>query len=101
MEDFGQELAVTKNDIKHLQDDISEIKNGVNEINSTILTLTERMDEKYVRKEEYKSDKQETTRKFETIQNRANILLGAVLSLFGSIIAAVIGGWILFHLGGK
>lgn len=91
MEDLGQELAVTKNDIKHLEADISEIKNGMKEgfdkIHSSISAMNDKMDEKYVRKDEYKERVEETNKKFDAISNRFNLVLGAALTLVASLIA--------------
>jgi hypothetical protein len=91
VEDFGQELAVTKNDIKHLEADITEIKEGMKEgfdkIHTSIAAMNDKMDEKYVRKDEFKESQEQTSRKFDSINTRSNMILGAFLTLIVTIVA--------------
>lgn len=91
---ISEELAVTKNDIKHLESDMSEIKSGIKEINDNFVKHMERMDEKYVRKEDFKEHAHSVEKKFEKAKALNYSLIGcAVTGLILLIVNLIMGHW--------
>lgn len=80
MQDINEELAVTKNDIKHLESGMSEIKSGIKEINDNFVKHVERMDEKYVRKDDFKDHIRTVDKRFETMKALNYSLIGCAVS---------------------
>lgn len=92
MPNINEELEVTKNDIKHLEGDIYEIKNGIKEINYNFSKHIEHMDEKYVRKEDFKIHIQSVDKRFDSIKSLNYTLLGSgVTALLLLIVNLFIG----------
>lgn len=78
--DISEELAVTKNDIKHLESDMSEIKSGIKEINDNFNKHMSRMDEKYVRKEDFKDHSEKVEKQFSNMKALNYSLIGSVIT---------------------
>lgn len=74
---INDELAITKNDIKHLEADMKEIKDCVKEINENFSTYMEQIDEKFVRKEDFKNQQRRLDKRFENIKALTSMLLGS------------------------
>ena len=78
--DISEELAVTKNDIKHLETDITEIKTGIKEINDNFSKHIGQMDEKYVRKEDFKEHSHSVEKRFDNMKAINYSLIGSVIT---------------------
>lgn len=90
--DISEELAVTKNDIKHLETDMSEIKSGIKEINENFTKHMERIDEKYVRKEDFKDHQRSVDKRFDSMKAINSMLVGsAVTGLILLIVNLIMG----------
>jgi hypothetical protein len=90
MQDIGQELAVTKNDIKHLEKDIGEIKDGIEKIHLSISGVYGRMDEQYVRKEDFRENIDHTNKRIDGINKWLSLFIGAVFTLVATAGAGII-----------
>lgn len=90
---INEELAVTKNDIKHLEADMKEIKKGVKEINENFSAHMEQIDEKYVRKEDFKDHQRRVDKRFESIKALTSMLLGCVITGLILLIVNLIMGY--------
>lgn len=79
-EDLGQQLAVTKNDIRHLEAGVSEIKSSIAQLQTLVIQGQEKMAETYVRKDDYEKARESDDRRLVSISNRINMALGAFIT---------------------
>lgn len=92
--DISEELAVTKNDIKHLESDITEIKSGIKEINENFNRHINQMDEKYVRKADFEKHTEKVDKRFDNMKAVNYSLIGSIITgLILLIVNLIMGHW--------
>lgn len=91
---LNEELAVTKNDIKHLESDMSEIKTGIKEINDNFSKHMEQMGDKYVKKEDFNKHVDSSDKRIENIKALNYLVLGCLATgLILLVVNLIMGQW--------
>lgn len=95
-QDMQSELAVTKNDIAHMQRDLEEIKTGQKEgfekVHASIVTIIESTDAKYVRKGEHEDLKREVAGLRQQITKYSAAIWTGTIMLMVYLILNIVSG---------